>query len=88
MARLTKPLALCAAFTSVLALVRVDTHFHAVPPAYGEAVAAAGGDPSGFPTPQWTLDGAIQFMNRINTDIGGWILNPHDETLRDLIIMC
>lgn len=70
MAPLCKLLAVSAAFTSVLALNRVDTHFHALPPPYVEALNAAGGDPSGFPTPEWTLDAAIESMNQVNSDIG------------------
>ncbi|KZL64186.1 amidohydrolase 2 [Colletotrichum incanum] len=34
---------------------QIDTHFHALPPAYMEAVEAAGGDPSGFPSPEWQV---------------------------------
>ncbi|KAL2828595.1 hypothetical protein BJY01DRAFT_240864 [Aspergillus pseudoustus] len=37
-----------------------DTHIHVLPPAYLAALEAAGGDPSGYPTPSnWSVDGAI-----------------------------
>ncbi|KAJ4111170.1 hypothetical protein NW760_006098 [Fusarium oxysporum] len=49
---------------------RIDTHIHALPPAYLNALAAAGGDPSGYPTPEWSLDAAIKSMNAIGTSLG------------------
>ncbi|KAI8683375.1 Amidohydro-rel domain-containing protein [Fusarium keratoplasticum] len=49
---------------------RIDTHFHALPPAYLDALAAAGGDPSGYPTPEWSLDAAIKSMKSIDTALG------------------
>lgn len=51
-------------------LTRIDTHIHTLPKAYQAAVKAAGGDPSGFPNPDWTPEGAIQSMNTVGTSIG------------------
>jgi hypothetical protein len=70
MSLLCKYLALAATFTSVLAAQRIDTHIHALPPVYIKALEAAGGDPSGYPTPDWTLDAAIQSMNLVETSVG------------------
>ncbi|KAK1486359.1 hypothetical protein CTAM01_12240 [Colletotrichum tamarilloi] len=49
---------------------RIDTHIHALPPAYLAAVNAAGGDPSGFPSPEWSLDATVKLMDNISTSIG------------------
>ncbi|KAJ4183029.1 hypothetical protein NW759_017101 [Fusarium solani] len=49
---------------------RIDTHFHALPPAYLKALSAAGGDPSGYPTPEWSLDAAMKSMDMIETSLG------------------
>ncbi|KAL1867363.1 hypothetical protein VTK73DRAFT_4210 [Phialemonium thermophilum] len=49
---------------------RIDTHFHALPPEYLEALISAGGDPSGFPTPEWSLGSAINSMDAIGTSLG------------------
>ncbi|PVH71101.1 hypothetical protein DL98DRAFT_553800 [Cadophora sp. DSE1049] len=48
----------------------IDTHLHALPQAYIDAIAANGGDPSGFPTPSWSIDAAIASMDSLNTSIG------------------
>ncbi|KAH7029922.1 uncharacterized protein B0I36DRAFT_291733 [Microdochium trichocladiopsis] len=64
-----RALALSVAFTSALARERVDTHIHALPPPYIEALEAAGGDPSGFPTPQWTLEATLRSMDLANTQV-------------------
>ncbi|KAI5463062.1 hypothetical protein BGZ63DRAFT_412742 [Mariannaea sp. PMI_226] len=56
-------------FTWAVSAQRIDTHFHALPPAYLDALAAAGGDPSGYPTPEWSLDAAIKSMNLIGTHL-------------------
>lgn len=55
-----------------LAVRRIDTHIHALPPAYLEAVLEAGGDPSGYPTPDWSPQGALSSMNSVGTDIGAY----------------
>lgn len=49
---------------------RIDTHLHALPQAYLDALAAAGGDPSGYPTPEWSLDAAKRSMDMIDTSLG------------------
>lgn len=49
---------------------RIDTHIHAFPPAYVAAVEAAGGDPSGFPSPDWSLEATFSSMNSISTSKG------------------
>ncbi|KAF4874237.1 Decarboxylase yanB [Colletotrichum siamense] len=48
---------------------RIDTHIHALPPAYVAAVEAAGGDPSGFPSPDWSLEATFSSMNSTSTSI-------------------
>ncbi|VUC20085.1 unnamed protein product [Clonostachys rosea] len=48
----------------------IDTHFHALPPAYIDALAAAGGDPSGYPTPEWSLEAALKSMTLVGSSIG------------------
>ena len=70
MARICELLALGIAFTSVLASRRVDSHIHVLPPQYVYAINEAGGDPSGYPTPAWSLAATIESMNQIDTDIG------------------
>lgn len=40
----------------------MDTHIHALPPGYKNAVAEAGGDPSGFPTPDWSEEGTLRSL--------------------------
>ncbi|OGM45328.1 hypothetical protein ABOM_005618 [Aspergillus bombycis] len=42
---------------------RIDVHHHYLPPAYLKALEAAGGDPSGFPTPSWSIDADQQLCN-------------------------
>jgi hypothetical protein len=58
---------------------RIDTHFHALPPQYMEALGANGGDPSGFKTPDWSIDAAIKAMDTIATDIGAKPPRHNDE---------
>ncbi|OJI87283.1 hypothetical protein ASPTUDRAFT_74108 [Aspergillus tubingensis CBS 134.48] len=43
----------------------IDTHHHFVPEFYAQAVEDAGGDPSGWPTPSWSAEGDIAFMDKI-----------------------
>lgn len=40
-----------------------DTHIHALPPGYKNAVADAGSDPSGFHTPDWSEEGTLESLN-------------------------
>ncbi|GKZ76289.1 hypothetical protein AnigIFM56816_005268 [Aspergillus niger] len=35
---------------------RIDVHHHYLPPIYVQALEAAGGDPSGWKTPEWSLE--------------------------------
>jgi predicted TIM-barrel fold metal-dependent hydrolase len=39
-----------------------DTHIHAIPSGYAAALAKAGGDPSGFPTPEWSVNGTFESL--------------------------
>lgn len=45
-----------------------DTHIHVLPPFYVAAVAKAGGDPSGYPTPEWTLEGTLRSMESVGSE--------------------
>jgi aminocarboxymuconate-semialdehyde decarboxylase len=42
---------------------RIDVHQHVVPPFYAKALPTHGGDPSGTAIPQWSPEGAIDFMD-------------------------
>jgi 6-methylsalicylate decarboxylase len=42
---------------------RIDVHQHVVPPFWAEALPAHGGDPSGWSSPAWTPENAIDFMD-------------------------
>lgn len=68
-------LALCA--TSIMAAGRIDTHFHALPPQYIDALNKNGGDPSGFKTPDWSLDAAIKSMDAVGTSLGTLTSSPY-----------
>ena len=61
-----------AAFVTVVSSSsgRVDALFHALPPAYLAAVEAAGGDPSGYPSPEWSLAAAVKSMDAVGTSTG------------------
>lgn len=48
----------------------IDVHFHALPPAYKAAVAAHGGDPSGFPEPDWSPEAALKSMEAVGSSLG------------------
>lgn len=50
-----------------------NTHIHAIPPGYAAALKKAGGDPSGFPTPEWSLNGT--FNNLATTDSARAVLS-------------
>lgn len=51
----------------------IDVHFHALPPAYKAAVKAHGGDPSGFPEPDWSPETAIASMEAVGASLGDYI---------------
>ncbi|KAH0175023.1 2-amino-3-carboxymuconate-6-semialdehyde decarboxylase, partial [Aureobasidium melanogenum] len=44
---------------------KIDTHHHIVPDFYARAVEEAGGDPSGWATPEWSLDSSRHIMQRL-----------------------
>ncbi|CVK98726.1 uncharacterized protein FPRN_04034 [Fusarium proliferatum] len=67
---LCRALALSSAFATALASTQIDTHLHVLPPVFAAAIDAAGGDPTGYATPHWTLEGMISSMGRTRTDIG------------------
>ncbi|RAL05415.1 amidohydrolase family protein [Aspergillus ibericus CBS 121593] len=46
---------------------KIDTHHHFVPTFYAQAVDNAGGDPSGWPTPQWSPEASLASMERNGT---------------------
>lgn len=48
----------------------IDTHFHALPQAYLQALTEAGGDPSRFPTPNWSIDSAIGSLDAVGSSLG------------------
>ncbi|CAF2074736.1 unnamed protein product [Rotaria magnacalcarata] len=48
---------------------RVDTHHHIVPDFYAQAIKATGGDPSGWPTPKWSLQSANEQMSLLGVEI-------------------
>lgn len=63
--------------TNTMAGGRIDTHFHVLPPQYIDSLNANGGDPSGFPTPDWSIDAAVNAMNEIGTSIGKSLIQAH-----------
>lgn len=50
-----------------------NTHIHAIPPGYTAALKEAGGDPSRFPTPEWSLNGTLD--NLATTDSARAVLS-------------
>jgi predicted TIM-barrel fold metal-dependent hydrolase len=48
--------------------LKIDTHHHFVPDFYSQAVADAGGDPSGYPTPKWNLTQTQSIMKAVGTE--------------------
>ena len=42
---------------------RIDVHQHVVPPFWADALPANGGDPSGWYSPKWSPQSAIEFMD-------------------------
>ncbi|KAL0932215.1 amidohydrolase 2 [Colletotrichum truncatum] len=47
----------------------IDTHIHVLPPAYVDAIEAAGGDPSGFPSPEWSFGATLESINATGTSV-------------------
>lgn len=70
MVRLCSALAFASVFGTALGGKKIDTHFHALPPAYVDTLKAAGGDPSGYDTPDWALEAAVSSMNTVGTSVG------------------
>ncbi|KAI1263587.1 hypothetical protein F5Y18DRAFT_122352 [Xylariaceae sp. FL1019] len=65
---------------------RVDVHHHLVPPFYKEALIAAGGDPSGWTIPEWTVVKDIIFNDEedisftfLSITAPGAGIVPHDD---------
>ncbi|KAL2808836.1 hypothetical protein BJX63DRAFT_424277 [Aspergillus granulosus] len=52
---------------------KVDTHYHFLPQVYRAALEKAGGDPSGWPTPDWSPEASLQSM--VNNGIQKAILS-------------
>jgi len=44
---------------------RIDVHTHVIPPFWAEALPAHGGDPSGWKSPAWSPESAIDFMDTL-----------------------
>ncbi len=44
---------------------RIDVHTHVVPPFWADALPAHGGDPSGWNSPAWSPEAAIDFMDSL-----------------------
>lgn len=44
---------------------KIDTHHHIVPAFYTRAVEENGGDPSGWPTPEWSLELSQRMMEKL-----------------------
>jgi hypothetical protein len=49
---------------------RIDTHFHFVTESFTQAIAAAGGDPTGWNLPKWSAESAIAAMDTLGTAKG------------------
>lgn len=49
---------------------RIDTHIHALPQIYLDAVERAGGEPSGFPTPDWSIESTLHSMDQAGSSVG------------------
>ena len=52
---------------------RIDVHHHLVPPFWAEALSSHGGDPSGWPTPKWSVEADLALMDTL--DIGKALLS-------------
>ncbi|KAK5800142.1 hypothetical protein VI817_002354 [Penicillium citrinum] len=47
---------------------RIDVHHHFLSPAYLQVLDKVGGDPSGFPTPAWSIDADQKLCNECDID--------------------
>ncbi|OAA53252.1 Amidohydrolase 2 [Cordyceps fumosorosea ARSEF 2679] len=69
---------------------RIDTHIHVLTPSYLAALDEAGGDPSGWATPNWTLEECVRFSDTIGSSFsvlsvtapGPAILGPTEKGRR------
>lgn len=52
---------------------RIDTHHHAIPQVYRDAIEKYG-EESGFPTPEWSLEATLKSMDQVGTDQGTFLL--------------
>ncbi|KAK0721298.1 hypothetical protein B0T21DRAFT_351264 [Apiosordaria backusii] len=69
----------------------IDVHAHALPPAYLAAIEAAGGDPSGYPSPIWSPEAALNSLSLSGASLGifsvsapGVSIAGTGQTARDL----
>ncbi|KAI1373977.1 2-amino-3-carboxymuconate-6-semialdehyde decarboxylase [Hypoxylon crocopeplum] len=46
---------------------RIDTHIHVLTPSFVKALDDSGGDPSGWPTPTWSLKECISFSDTVGS---------------------
>ncbi|HDS1118337.1 TPA: amidohydrolase, partial [Pluralibacter gergoviae] len=49
---------------------RIDVHQHVVPPDWVSALPSHGGDPSGWKSPAWSPQSAIDFMDSLQIRTG------------------
>jgi hypothetical protein len=59
---------------------RIDVHQHVVPPFWAEALPEHGGDPSGWASPNWTPENAIDFMDSQGIAMGVLSLTAPGDT--------
>lgn len=52
-----------------MAINRLDTHFHMIPPFWGKALEEKVGKPP-WGTPDWSLDSALALLDRLGTEVG------------------
>ncbi|KAH1594735.1 hypothetical protein KXX34_001855 [Aspergillus fumigatus] len=45
----------------------IDTHHHFLPDFYAQALEEAGGDPCGWPTPSWSVNGSINLTENVGS---------------------
>jgi hypothetical protein len=65
-----------------------DVHIRAIPPILAEAIAAAGGDPSGNPTPELSLAGTISNLKSIGSARGILSISTPGVPIAGTISVC